>query len=136
MNLAGSQSNSEPPSRTLWLALLGAPLIWGAQELLCWWLTDYACAPSGRNMQVFGYAGLRAWTLAISIVALVCALWCVWIGWRAWHQTQAGEREPLLGKTRQQYLAGVTLLVAVSFTVGVVLTGMGPVFLNVCERWR
>ncbi|MFC4313702.1 hypothetical protein ACFPN2_31805 [Steroidobacter flavus] len=118
------------PARSIWFAILGAPLAWAAQGLIGWFVSARACAGDLDS------GGARVAELVISIVALIVALAGVGIGLRAWRHSADSSIAAIRAEVRQDFLAAVALIVSVSFSLGIVWAALSAFLLPMCERMR
>jgi len=111
--------NGEP---ALWFGMIGAPVIWFAQLLLNWSLTEGGCSPSFSGL--FGLSGIRIVILLGGLVAATVAIAAGIVSYRGWQQDdQAGPR---------QFMAVGGMLLSTFFTLAIVFTTF-PVFILPCE---
>jgi hypothetical protein len=119
-----------PPAQRIWFAIFGAPAAWAAQGLIGWFVSSRVCAGHLAG------GGVRTIEMIISIVALIVALIGVGIGMRAWHNSADPSLAAIHSEMRQDFLAAVSLIVSVAFTIGIVWAALSAFILPMCERMR
>ena len=103
--------------------------------LIGWTITDFACQSHGAIAKLSNQT-LRLADGAISLIALAFALVALSIGVRAWRRSQDTRLTSVHASERPDFMAAVTLFVAAAFTLGIVWSAFGPLFLRGCELIR
>lgn len=127
-----------PPRARMWYGILGAPVAFGIQELLCWLISSGAC-PSGAPADVGGvplFTDTRAILWGISAAALVVALGALWVGISAWRRSQDPSLLSIRARARPDYMAAAAMLVSAVFTIAILWQSAVVFVLPACERMR
>jgi len=104
----------------IWLALLGAPVLALADQVIAYAAVGWACR-SGHDLAV----------PAIHAALLVATALTAWPAWRLWRAT----REPLEEKARgRHFLAGMGLACAALSVLVIAAMGFTAGFIDPCVR--
>ena len=95
---------------------LGAPLAWAAHLAVSYFLVALGCTTA--------WSGSRAAIIVATIVFGVVAAAAGWLGWQARAQDPSGIRE---------FLGHGGAALAALFTLAILLAGISPLFLPLCE---
>ena len=110
-----------PTSPLLWYAVLGAPIAWGAQFAISYWVTQARCSvPGGR----WGISA-DAWAIVLTVIAVPLALGAGLVALSLFRATQGAEvySSPPEGRTR--FFAAIGMAVTPIFLAMIVLNGVG-----------
>jgi hypothetical protein len=120
MKLRVPQSPSSP---VLWYAVLGAPIAWGLQFGISYWVTQAKCSVAGDRWGI----SVDAWVIVLTVLAAALALggWLVSLGLFQATADDEMDSGPPGGRTR--FLAAVGLAIAPIFLAIILLNGIGAV---------
>ena len=123
----------EPPSPTRadWFALFGAPAAWAVQGIVAWWIERTACWTPAADAGAVP-AGLRAAEVGVAVVAGVVAVAALLTAW----SRLRGQGPPAAARSRPAFLAIASVLVAVAFLIGILLTAYAVAMLDLCQALR
>jgi hypothetical protein len=112
---------------TLWFALLGPPLAWTAQLIVGYGIEEADCGKAGEHWALH----TTAWEAAllvlcgfVGVAGLVSAI-------ALWRGSERQEPDP---RGRISFLAVSALLIDGLFLALILLTGIGTVVLDPCDR--
>lgn len=127
-----------PPARGwLWFGILGAPLAWGTQEWLGWYLASAPCEPRAPSHAIVGQADwLQAGVHGLALLTAVAALGVGLHGWRraAAAGTDYGVRANALLVDR--FLATAATVISAVGIAALVWASLGTFLLPACETMR
>jgi hypothetical protein len=117
-------------SLLLWFGLLGGPVVWTAQLLLNWSLTEGGCSP--HYLGFLSVTSIRLVILLSGVVAVVVAIAAGVASYLAWRQTIEDKvrREDVTEPRRFLALCGIFLNGL--FTLAILFT-TAPVLVLPCE---
>lgn len=106
-----------------WLALLIAPVVWGARLLASWTIAEMACQGGGATSPTY-YLGQ-------SLVSVVALALVIFAGTMAWSGARAREGDDFDPEPARRFLAYSAVLTAVIFSMLIVAEG-STIFLVGC----
>lgn len=116
---------AEATSLPIWAGILGVPALWAIDFSLKYVLSEWVCLHGGLS--------LMHWTTGIFFVlSVIMGLLC----WRTWRRTGAALPESTEGGPlpRTRFLAGVSLLTVLLFTLLILAEGLPPFFMDPCPK--
>lgn len=116
----------------LWLPLAAGPVLWSVAEVASYWVVQMSCAGRWLLPDHPEAMPTRLVVGAIGLVALVLVGLSARAGWRRWDR-QVDEQAP--GQPygdRQQFIALITVVFGVIFSVAILFHTLTPVFLPPC----
>jgi heme/copper-type cytochrome/quinol oxidase subunit 2 len=124
----------DPPksaaSPIMWFGVLGAPLAWGVEFGVGYWMTQTGCSVPGRE-----------WSLDQNVVGVVLMAACFVVAAAAgatavamFRGTRENEEDDAPPAGRVHFLAAVGMTVTVLFLFIIVMTGLGIVILPDCHQ--
>lgn len=118
-----------PSRRSLWFSIVGAPLAWGAQEWLGWWLASERCRPRGQAMSLTA-GGL----VAVHLLALLLAVAALLAGVLGLRRARAAPPDNVAMVDR--FLATAGTVISAAGIVALVWGSLGTWMLAACEVAR
>jgi hypothetical protein len=115
--------------RSLWFPLLAPPAVWALQEWLGWWVGETTCSELAPP-------AVRWFVLAVSIAALLTALWGMSRAWGAWRATDPQGLLETEAHDRVVFMAFTGFLVSSIFSLAIIWAGLSSAFLGDCGRMR
>jgi hypothetical protein len=127
-----------PTPAGIWLGVCGAPLAWGAQVLIGWWISGQTCADGTPEWGSWAASQVRMLLIVISAVALVIAIAGIVSARRQWRARRTGNEpvEVFTGAHRPAFMALAGMLVSSVLGVAILLTGIALSSVSVCEYMR
>ena len=112
-----------PASPLLWYAVLGAPIAWGLQFAISYWVTEAKCSVAGGRWGI----SVDAWVIVLTVLAAALAMggWLVALGLFQATGDDELDSAPPGGRTR--FLAALGLAIAPIFLAIILLNGIGAV---------
>lgn len=123
-------SPSSPVSPLLWYAVLGSAIAWALQFGAGYWLTEAQCSTAGQDWAI----GVKGWTLAIGIAALLVALGSGATALALFRATADAEEDDAPPAGRIHFLASVGIAVCPLFVAMIVMTTIGVLVLYPCSQ--
>ncbi len=120
---------TSPASPLLWFGVLGAPLAWGLQFGIGYWITQGRCSPGDE----WG-SGPDLWTLVLTILAAAAAIAAAATAVALFRATAAAEAEGAPPAGRTHFLAIVGMAIAPLFLAIIVMNGVGVLVLSSCSQ--
>jgi hypothetical protein len=119
---------SSPLSRTaLWFALLGPPLAWATQLVVGYGVEEADCGKAGAHWSLH----VTAWEAALLGLCGVVGAAGLGAAVALWRGSERQEPDP---RGRIAFLAVSALLIDGLFLALILLTGIGTVVLDPCDR--
>jgi hypothetical protein len=113
-------------TRTMLVALLGAPVVWVVHLAVSYFLVALDC-----NTR---WDGARTAVLFATILAVLAAGGTGAFAWRGWKRTRGNGPDIRLDPANvREFLALAGAALAALFAVAIVLTGIAPLFLPTCS---
>ena len=114
----------------LWFGMLGGPVIWVAQLLLNWNLTEGLCSPSFTGF--LGVSSIRLVILLGGLIAAIIAIAAGVVSYRSWQQMTQDRSQHIVEVEPRQFMALGGMLLGAFFTLAIVFTTV-PVLVLPCE---
>jgi len=131
--LATTVDTALPPTTgRLWFALFAPPVAWAVEAAAAWWLVGTACSRADAPPSI----PLRGLLLGGTVIGGVIAVVALLLALDAWRDSLDPGVTRLRSRTRPDFIAAVAMLVAVSFLIGILLTGFAAVMLDICQVMR
>jgi heme/copper-type cytochrome/quinol oxidase subunit 2 len=119
---------TSPLSPVMWFATLGAPIAWGLQFGIGYWITQGRCGATTWNLS------LRTWAIVLTAAAAVVAVAAGLTALALFRRTNDVEKDdpPPLG--RVHFFAIVGMAITPLFVAIIVMNGVGVAVLEVCHQ--
>ncbi len=127
MRLAPPRSAASP---IMWFAVLGAPLAWGLEFAVGYWMTQTGCSVPGERWGV----DVDAWGIVLTAIAFVIAAAAGLTALAMFRGTADADKDDPPPPGRVHFLATVGMTVTVLFLFIIVMTGLGVVILPDCHQ--
>ena len=127
MKLAPPKSAVSP---LMWFAVLGAPLAWGVEFAVGYWMTQTGCSVPGRNWSL----DQDIWGVVLMVFAFAVALAAGLTAVAMFRGTREAEEDDAPPAGRVHFMAAVGMTVTVLFAFVIVMTGLGIVILPNCHQ--
>ncbi len=125
-----------PPTRLLWFAFAGTPIVWALNLILGYAVQATVCNAGGTSATVLGMETARAIPVLLSIVSAVIGFAGVTVAYRCWRWTGTGEENPeamVPGAVgRSWFMSYAGLLSSMIFLLGILLVGISELVLGPC----
>jgi hypothetical protein len=112
---------SSPTSPVLWYAVLGAPVAWGAQFAISYWVTEARCSIAGGRWGI----SVDAWVIVLTILAAAAAAGGWLIAFSLFRATSEDDVEGAPPGGRTRFMAAIGLAIAPIFLSIILLNGIG-----------
>lgn len=127
MRLAPPRSAASP---VMWFAVLGAPLAWGVEFALGYWVTQSGCSVPGQRWGI----NVDTWGIVLMAVAFVVAAGAGLTALAMFRGTSDADKDDAPPPGRVHFLAMVGMTVTFLFMFIIVMTGLGVVILPDCQQ--
>ncbi len=118
-----------PTSPLLWFAVLGAPLAWGLQFGVGYWITQARCSPG----DAWG-AAPDAWALVLTVLSAGLAIAAGATAAALFRATETADAKGAPPAGRTHFLATVGIAIAPLFVAIIVMNGVGVLTLSSCTQ--
>jgi hypothetical protein len=132
---AWSAQTSRPPWQ-VWFAIFGAPIAWGIQGLLSWLIAEEACLGTAPQSGTHSSSTLYSVEITIFVLALVLGASALVLAIQSWRRLPDRSFHASRTMERSVFMRVVAILVAASFTAGIIWMGLATLWLPMCERIR
>ena len=119
---------SVPRSLLLWFGVFGAPFAWAAQHVAGYGLTEASCGLAGKRTGV----ALDTWTIVVTAVGASTAVLSGLAAVAVFRATRETGEEPPGG--RVHFLSIVGMTISPLFTLIILMSGLGSIFLANCHQ--
>lgn len=125
-----------PPGK-LWFGATGAAIAWALQGFTCFIMAVQACKTGTGTWGPFSPAAVRILLGGVSLAYLAVALLSGWVSYKNW-RSLSEERRLMQTEAygREEYMALAGIFVGLTASLGLVWSGMGPIFCSVCDIYR
>jgi hypothetical protein len=125
------------PPRRLWFGSVGAAVAWALQGFTCFQIAVEACASGTGYWGPLSPAGVRILIGCVSAAYLAVAAASCFISYQNWKRlTEARGLMEAEGYGREEYMALAGIFVGITAGVGLIWSGLPPIFCNVCNTFR
>jgi hypothetical protein len=115
-----------PSRRSLWLAIVAAPLAWAAQEWVVWYVASAPCEPYSRLHALDGRA---SWIyVAVHVLALAVAALALAVGIRGWRREHTMDGDAPV----EAFLATVAIVISAIGLAALIWGSLGTFLLHPC----
>lgn len=120
-----------------WFHLLGGPILWSAHFLASYLLVEFTCGAKLRvsGPSVLGLPVLSWSVLALTLVAVLAALYVGWAAYRSWRRLEGSQETDEPGVWRlesRRFLALVGMAFSALFSLTILLGGLPVLVLGPC----
>ena len=120
---------SSPTSPLLWFAVLGAPIAWGIQFGVGYWITQGQCGVSGSGWETSS----QVWAIVLTAIAATVAVSAGIVAVLLHRATRGVDKEDPPPDGRTYFLSMVGMAVTPLFTFIIVMNGVGANVLSPCH---
>jgi hypothetical protein len=124
-----------PPGR-LWFGAAGAAVAWALQGFTCFQLAVQACKDGSGSWGPLSPIGVRILIGGVSLAYLAVALASGFVSYRNWRSLSDRGVMQAEGYGREEYMALAGMFVGLTASVGLIWSGIPPIFVNVCNTLR
>jgi heme/copper-type cytochrome/quinol oxidase subunit 2 len=113
----------------LWFGVLGAPVAWGIQFGVGYWITQAQCSLSGGGWE----SSSELWSIALTVVAATVAIAAGLVAVLLFLATRQAEKDGPPPDGRTHFLSIVGIAITPLFTFIIVMNGVGANVLAPCQ---
>lgn len=138
-HLALYEQRGRQPSvglRRLWAGVLAAPSAWVLMEMIGYYLAARSCEPGTSGVPLAGPANARITQVVLDLVAIAVASAGLAVSIASWRALPQPSPESRAEVGRARFMAFVGVLASVLFLGGIVLFGISPLLVDVCNQAR
>ncbi len=128
MRIEAPRSSVSP---LMWFSVLGAPLAWGLEFAVGYWVTETGCSVPGRERWS---VDVDVWGVALMIGAFAVAVGAGLVALGMFRGTRGADKDDAPPAGRVHFLAMIGMTVTVLFSFLIVMTGIGIVILPECHQ--
>ena len=123
--------------RSPWLHFLGGPVIWGIHFMVSYVWVEFACRANllVLNSTILELTVLSWIVLALTLIAVLAALYVGWSSYGAWRQIQESQETNELeawGVESRRFMAFSGMFLSALFSLVILFTGLPALVLGPC----
>ena len=123
--------------RSPWLHFLGGPVIWGIHFMVSYVWVEFACRANllVLNSTILELTVLSWIVLALTLIAVLAALYVGWSSYGAWRQIQESQETNELeawGVESRRFMAFSGMFLSALFSIVILFTGLHALVLGPC----
>jgi heme/copper-type cytochrome/quinol oxidase subunit 2 len=115
-------------SPAMWFAMAGAPIAWGVQFTVGYWLTQGKCSAAAWGI------GLRGWAIVLTAIAAAVAVAAGLTALALFRETREADKDDPPPFGRLHFFSIVGLAITPLFVAIIVMNGVGVAVLEVCHQ--
>ncbi len=125
------------PAAKLWFGATGGAVAWALQGFTCFMMAVQACKTGVGTWGPLSPVAVRILIGGVSLAYLAVALLSSWVSYKNWRRL-ADERSLMHTEAygREEYMALAGIFVGLIASVGLIWSGIAPIFCNVCDIYR
>jgi len=123
--------------RSPWVHFLGGPVIWGIHFIVSYVWVEFACRAQllVLDSTVLGLTVLSWIVLALTLIAVLAALYVGWASYGAWRRIRECQKPDELeawGVESRRFMAFTGMFLSALFSLVILLTGLPVLLLKPC----
>jgi heme/copper-type cytochrome/quinol oxidase subunit 2 len=112
----------------MWFAILGAPIAWGLQFAIGYWITQGRCGTTAWDLS------LRTWAIVLTVVAAAVAVGAGLTALALFRRTREADKDDPPPFGRLHFFAIVGMAITPLFVAIIVMNGVGVSVLQGCHQ--
>lgn len=124
-----------PPGR-LWFGAVAAAVAWALQGFTCFILATQACKTGTGYLGPLGPTAVRILIGCVSAAYLAVAIASCLVSYRNWRSLPHRPLMQAEAEGREEYMALVGVFVGITAAVGLIWSGLSPIFFTSCNTFR
>jgi heme/copper-type cytochrome/quinol oxidase subunit 2 len=115
-------------SAVMWFATLGAPIAWGLQFTIGYWITQGRCGATAWDLS------LRTWAIVLTVVAAAVAVGAGLTALALFRRTREADKDDPPPFGRLHFFSIVGMAITPLFVAIIVMNGVGVAVLQGCHQ--
>ena len=124
-----------PPGR-LWFGAVAAAIAWALQGFTCFILATQACKTGTGYLGALGPTAVRVLIGCVSAAYLAIAVAACVVSYQNWRTLEHTRLMQAEAEGREAYMALTGVFVGITATVGLIWSGIPPLFFTSCNTFR
>ena len=120
-------------NRWLWFGLASGPIVYSLYFVIGYLLAEASCVADLLRYRVWGLEAISFWIIVLTVVAAAITGFSTVVALRHWWRTRMDDESPTAERSYPPFMAFVGAWLSGIFTLFILLSGVPPFFLVICD---